>query len=123
MVSDATMQKALLKSGMIVESEAKDKCPVDTGILRSSITTTLMGNSVSVGTIMDYAPYVEYGTGLFAVNGDGRKTKWSYTTADGQWHTTNGQESQPFLEPALLKNKQEIIRTFKETIEEEEKNV
>ena len=60
---------------------------------------------------------VEYGTGLFAEAGNGRQTPWSYQDADGQWHTTIGQQPQPFLRPALDANKQKIEQIFKDEIQ------
>jgi HK97 gp10 family phage protein len=49
-----------------IERRAKQLCPVDTGRLRSSISTAIIvdGRSISgiVGTNVEYAPYVEFGT-------------------------------------------------------------
>ena len=61
--------KALTKAALLVEADAKIHCPVDTGLLRNSITHTINGNEAEVGTNMEYAPYVEFGTGLFNVDG------------------------------------------------------
>lgn len=66
--------KPLVKACVLVETTAKEKVPVETGTLKRSITHEIEGNTGIVGTNMEYAPYVEYGTGLFATNGDGRKT-------------------------------------------------
>ena len=70
-----------------------------------------------MGTPVEYAPYVEFGTGIHAVNGDGRQTPWVYRTADGEFYWTEGQEPQPFLMPALEENteriKEEILKTVK----------
>ncbi|MDB8553877.1 hypothetical protein [Turicibacter sanguinis] len=44
-----------------------------------------------------YAPYVEYGTGIHAVNGNGRQEKWKYQTPDGRWVTTEGMEPRLFM--------------------------
>ena len=53
---------ALEEMGQVGETYAKMKCPVDTGRLRNSITHTSDGKSAYVGTNVEYAPYVEYGT-------------------------------------------------------------
>lgn len=56
---DEMVKKAALK----VESEAKKICPVDTSRLRNSITTQRLGKATyGVGTGVEYAPYVEFGT-------------------------------------------------------------
>jgi HK97 gp10 family phage protein len=70
-----------------------------------------------VFTPLEYAPYVEYGTGKFAVNGDGRKdVPWHYQDDKGEWHTTSGQKPQPFMGPALNENREEILRIIKEAL-------
>jgi HK97 gp10 family phage protein len=53
-----------------VESAAIRGCPVDTGRLRASITheiaSDVEGLVGRVGTDVEYAPYVEFGTGRMA---------------------------------------------------------
>ena len=104
---DAT--KALTKIGLKMETEAKQKCPVDTGTLRRSITFEVENNELTVGTNVEYAPYLEFGTGIYAVNGDGRDTPWRYESADGEWHTTQGQPAQPFLFNTFNENKDKAV--------------
>ncbi len=95
-----------------IERDAKKKCPTGDGTLRASIThnVDVSENEITgeVGTNTEYAPYVEFGTGLYAKNGDGRKTPWSYCDANKNWHTTAGQQPQPFLYPALEEYKDKI---------------
>lgn len=55
-------QMALTAAGMIVERHAKAKCPVDTGNLRNSIHYNATEHEVTIGTSVEYAPYVELGT-------------------------------------------------------------
>ena len=45
-----------------IERQATALTPVDTGNLRGSITAQEDGQSAIVGTNVEYAPYVEYGT-------------------------------------------------------------
>lgn len=112
------VKRALTQSALLVESSAKLNCPVETGTLRRSITHEFISeDTIQVGTNMDYASYVEYGTGLFAEAGDGRQdVPWRYQDADGNWHTTSGQHPQPFIRPALEDNKKNIIDIFNEQI-------
>lgn len=116
-LSSEAIKEALTKSALLVEADAKINCPVDTGLLRSSITHNVYNDYAEVGTNFSYAPYVEHGTGLFAEAGNGRQTPWSYQDADGQWHTTIGQQPQPFLRPALDANKQKIEQIFQDEIQ------
>lgn len=53
---------ALEEIGLVAEGYAKRKCPVDTGRLRNSITHVQHGDTVSIGTNVPYAAYVELGT-------------------------------------------------------------
>lgn len=55
--------RALETVGGTAERHAKDICPVDTGRLRNSIAHEPVGdNTESIGTDVEYAPYVELGT-------------------------------------------------------------
>lgn len=110
------LKTALTKCALIVEADAKLKCPVDTGELRQSITHEVYRDGCVIGTNYEYAPYVEYGTGLYASNGLGRQDKWSYQDSKGQWHTTVGQKPQPFLQPALNDNRDKIVEIIKDSI-------
>jgi HK97 gp10 family phage protein len=83
--------KAVLELVLLVEEVAKRHCPVDTGNLRSSITPVIESWAAGyVGTNVEYAPYVEYGT---------RRTP-----------------AQPFLEPAFLEGKKQAKRIFEDAL-------
>lgn len=62
--------KDLQRRALQVDRAAKRLCPVDTGRLRSSIANELgadgQGLMASVGTNVEYAPYVELGTSNMA---------------------------------------------------------
>lgn len=114
------VRNALGRACAVVERSAKQKAPKDTGALRRSITSKVEveGNEI-VGTVytpLEYAPYVEYGTGLFAEEGGRKDVPWCYQDDKGEWHTTSGQKPQPFMRPALNENREEIIRIVKEAL-------
>ena len=118
-LGNISVENALERACLIVENSAREKAPVNTGNLRNSITHTVNGNEGVVGTNVEYAPYVEFGTGLFSSQGDGRQdVPWRYQDAEGNWHTTSGQNPQPFLEPALNENRGRIQRIFDEELRE-----
>ena len=104
----------------MVERAAKEKAPKGTGELRRSITSRVEerdGEMVGiVFTPLEYAPYVEYGTGLFAENGGRTDVPWHYQDDEGEWHSTSGQKPQPYMRPALNDCREEIIRILKEDI-------
>ena len=120
--TQSDIEKALNKSCLAVENEAKKQCPVDTGDLRNSITHEVEDNVGYVGTNKEYAPYVEYGTGIFASEGNGRDTPWSYQDDEGNWHTTIGQKPQPFLNPAAQTKKKLVNKVFNDEINRQIQN-
>lgn len=93
--------RALEKCGLTAEGYAKMMCPVDTGNLRNSITHAIDPGEMAVliGTNVQYAVYMEMGTGKY-VSG-GRPTPWVYQDAKGEWHKTEGNRAQPFIKPAV----------------------
>lgn len=112
------IEEALKKACLIVERSAKQKAPKGNGELRRSIASkietdgeTLKG---AVYTPLLYAPYVEYGTGLFAEEGGRKDVPWSYQDDEGVWHSTSGMQPHPFLRPALEESRAEILRIIKE---------
>lgn len=111
------MYQKMDKACLVVESQAKQNCPVDIGILRVSITseTEVTASEIvgRVGTNEEYGPYVHNGTGIYAKDGNGRKTPWGYTVRAGKhkgFHWTHGQRPQPFLENAKLEKKSTVER-------------
>ncbi len=113
------LESVMGRACALVERSAKQKAPKGVGELRRSITSKVetTGSDVKgiVYTPLEYAPYVEYGTGLFAKDGNGRKdVPWHYKDDKGEWHSTSGQKPQPFMNPALNENREEIQRLLRE---------
>ena len=126
-LDDEKFEKKLIsglnKACRVVEREARVNCPRKTGNLKRSITHEVKREGWSldgyVGTNVEYAPYVEYGTGKFAENGNGRKTPWSYAdekTGETIW--TAGQKPQPFLRPALINTSTRVKNILDDTLRE-----
>jgi HK97 gp10 family phage protein len=115
------LENAIGKACALVERSAKQNAHSfrDTGALTNSISSRVEksgGDIIGVVyTPLEYAPYVEYGTGLFAEEG-GRKTPWAYQDDEGNWHKTNGQKPQPFLRPALDDNRKKIIEIIERSV-------
>lgn len=112
------IDKALGRACALVERSAKQKAPKDTGELRRSISSKVENGIGEIFTPLEYAPYVEFGTGLFAENGGRTDVPWNYQDDEGNWHSTSGQHPQPFMRPALDENREAIIRVFREVITE-----
>lgn len=140
------VQRALIRCGQAAEGYAKDLVPVNTGLLRNSITyatktetkatieyteedqkekgqgrpetiTVNEPNVVYIGTNVFYAPYVELGTGKYFEGG--RPDSWGYVDDEGGQHWTGGNQAKPFLQPAITRHKQ----TYRNIIEDELKGL
>ena len=102
----------------IVVDVAIDKAPRKTGALRRNIKSKVEVTSNTIEGIvyspLEYAPYQEFGTGLFAENGNGRKTEWAYEDEKtGEKIVKRGNRPHPFLRPAVNENKDKIINIIK----------
>ena len=116
MCSETNISAAIGKACALVEGEAKKKAPKDTGALRRSISSTVKGTEGIVFTPLEYAPYVEYGTGLFNKKGGRKDVPWYYKDEEGKWHRSSGQHPHPYMRPALNENREEVLRLIKEGI-------
>lgn len=132
------MEQAIEQATLFVEGEArKNAGKISNGELANSISSRAEGLTGEVYSPLDYAPYVEYGTGLFATGkGGGRKeVPWVYVEGQEsqeraktihtkesalqavaflreqglEAHMTYGQKPQPFMRPALDNNRDAIL--------------
>jgi len=102
-------ETALEAIGIFVEGEAITRCTVKTGHLKGSISHKVVGDdTVVIGTNVEYAIYVEKGTGKYAEGGKGRQTPWAFYDDAGTFWITAGQKPKPFLTPAVEDNKARI---------------
>lgn len=119
-ITEKGVEKGLQKVSLRIVADAKVLCKNQTngkGPLAASIAASVKKTKAQVGTNLEYAPYVELGTGLFAANGNGRKdVPWRYKDAKGKWHTTSGQHPKPFLQPAVDVNKANIEKDVREAV-------
>lgn len=116
----AALLRGLEKCGLVAEGYAKKLQIPDTGNLRNSITHVVDEDepAVYIGTNVEYAPYVELGTGIYAEGGGGRPTPWVYQDEKGNWHYTRGNKAQPFLKPAAADH----VGQYRDILESELKN-
>lgn len=121
-----------------VRGNAVELAPVDSGYLRVSIKKgvhlTKNGVEGQIYTNAQYAPYVEFGTGIkgrgtypYAIKGvnlaytdkpwvfydrEGRFTK----DKDNKFVFTRGQKAQPFMYPAIYNKEKEVMKIIKEEL-------
>ena len=92
-------QQVLKKACLMVEGDAKKLVPVDTGRLRASITNEVEEEVGRVGTNVEYARRIELG----------------FVGTDILGRNYN-QKPQPYLRPALEKNRKKILGLFRDLI-------
>lgn len=117
---EADVKRIVVETANLLKAEAVARAPEDTGDLKQSIEVDVLNDGltaiVTVG--VHYAIYIEFGTGIYAVKGNGRKTPWAYPDPKGRldengnpliiW--TRGMQAQPFWFPAI-----EIAQDYFET--------
>ena len=105
----APVLNAMRDSTLMVQRDARIAAPVDTGRLRASIVpeVKVAADQVQgiVGSNVEYAPYQEFGTGVYAMYPTSRSWK------------TGGVKPKLFLTRAFTKNEDNIRRRFDRAIE------
>lgn len=109
--------KWLEEASSEIESQTKQNTKVDTGKTKGSWEHRVDVNKLEaiVGSRYDNALWEELGTGIYALNGDGRKdVPWTYQTPDGKWHKTKGKKPRRAFYKAYNSKKNSIIRSAQE---------
>lgn len=113
------VERGLMAIGETAVTYAKrsltEQKAVDTGRLRNSVNYRVRDDEVYIGTNVEYAPYVEFGTGKYADGG--RPTPWVYQDDEGNWHWTQGYPARPFLVPAARDHTREYRDLLKDSLE------
>ena len=113
-------EEALRRACALVERSAKQNAPKGNGDLRRSITSKVETSNGElrgiVYTPLEYAPYVEYGTGIHAEDSGRTDVPWVYCDDEGNFHTTSGMPPHPYMRPALDDNREEILRQLREAL-------
>lgn len=122
---DKAIAKALKMIGLQAENYAHDKLDqlvysapesswyVRTGNLRNKTTHEVISDdTVAIGSAVEYAPYIEFGTGIYA-EGGGRQDPWMFQDEYGNWHKTEGMKPRPFIRPAAMEHNEEYKEIVK----------
>jgi HK97 gp10 family phage protein len=120
-VINGTAEVSLENTAKQICKDMKSTVPVDTGKLKrsihqktertneSTVTAYIYADAKNKQNGAQYAKFVEYGTGLYNINGNGRQTPWRYKDSKGNWHTTSGQMPQAFINPSVRANLPETL--------------
>ena len=84
-------EKWLIEASAVIESQVKRNTAVDTGQLKNSWETRINESEgeALIGSPLENAIWEEFGTGEYALNGDGRKGGWFYCVDNGKKITRN----------------------------------
>lgn len=99
-------------------SQTARNSPVDTGQLKNSWQYKVDENKLeaTIGSPLENAIWNEYGTGEYALEGNGRKGGWSYKDDHGDWHHTFGKKPKRTFDKAYKGLKPKIIKRAEDVL-------
>lgn len=102
----------LFEAGMELSSQTARNQRIDTGQTKGAWTYIVDEDAkeVVIGNPLENAIWEEFGTGEYALNGDGRKTPWVYTDRKGETHFTHGKKPNRALWNAFQTLKPKLIK-------------
>jgi len=110
----------LYEAGQLIEGKVVDDTPVDTGQLQGSWKYEVDEGEgkVVIGSPLENSIWNEFGTGQYALHGDGRKTPWFYEDAKGEGHWTHGKRPQRTFFNVFNRLKLKIQKELKKRLKE-----
>lgn len=111
---DGAQFKSLFKSANLVLNDAVTNVAVDKGQLKQSLEKVVTKDNAFVGTNVEHAPHVEFGTRPHTISIKDKKVLSDGKSFFGKSVNHPGTKAQPFLLPALTKNIRKIIAIFKD---------
>jgi HK97 gp10 family phage protein len=120
----ASIRSTVAKNGHEMRETMRSLVPIDTGKLRESLDVELISGAdafqAKAGSDLMYSIYVEKGTGIYAVEGNGRKTPWVYFYRGNKgphgFRWTRGMKPQPFMLPAFTKQVPKFTRDIRASL-------
>lgn len=99
-----------------VQAQAARNARVSTGQTRGSYEYNVDEGALEaeIGSNLENAIWEEFGTGEYALNGDGRKGGWVYRDAKGEFHRTRGKTPNRTLYNAFTERQDKITKIAEE---------
>lgn len=99
-----------------IESQTKDNSRVDTGRTKNSFQHKVVDSELTayIGSNYENAIWEEFGTGEYALEGNGRKGGWKYVDEKGDGHFTRGKRPSRAFWHAFTSLKNAIIKMFED---------
>lgn len=104
-----------------LESQTKRNTKVDTGQTKGSWEHVVHEGKfeAEVGSRYKNALWEEFGTGIYALHGDGRKNKWVYKSPkDGKFYATVGKKPRRAMHNAYQSLKESLKESAREKFKE-----
>lgn len=103
-------------AGELKSQAQQNQTRVDTGQTKGAwdYTVNVSDKVATIGNPLENSIREEFGTGEYALNGDGRKGGWKYTDAKGKWHFTRGKKPLRGFWKAYTSSKPKIIKRAEE---------
>lgn len=122
-VVEDKLEVAMTRVVAKIERDAKQKAPVDSGTLKSSIQGIVLGwvgevLEGEVGTRLEYAEFVEEGTDPHTITGSPLHFESGTEDVFATSVQHPGTEPNPFLEPAVEENQQWAFEQFEGAVQD-----
>lgn len=111
----------LYEAANALESQVKQNTAVDTGQTKGSwdFNVDESKREAVVGSPLENAIWEEFGTGEYALKGNGRKGGWFYVDTEGNGHFTHGKKPRRALFNAFESKKTDIVRRAEQIMKSE----
>ncbi len=107
-------EKWIDKTAEMILNSVKENTAVDTGQTRDGWCVEREKECAVIGNPLENAVWEEFGTGEYAINGNGRKRGWYYKDKNGQFYHTYGKQPRRPFQRAYIQNLKKAEDTFKE---------
>ena len=107
------VKRVVAETATLIQTQAQALAPVDDGTLRKSIDIKFSDGGLKAEIIVGvfYGVFVEYGVGIYAENGNGRKDGWVYFSEKlNRYVFTMGNRPQPFFRPSFEKGMRYFVQ-------------
>lgn len=105
-----------------IQARTKRNSRVDTGMTKGSydyhVSSSFMAEEIvgQVGSSLENSIWEEFGTGEYALHGDGRKGGWFYEDEKGDVHFTYGKTPNRPLNNAFVELKPKLLNRYAELL-------
>lgn len=115
---DDRINAALEEAAGELESQVKRNTRVDTGRTKNSFQHKVVDSehTAYIGSNYENAIWEEFGTGEYALEGNGRKGGWTYVDEKGDGHFTRGKKPSRAFYKAYTSLKNKIIKHIQDSL-------